>query len=336
MTDAHEFFRTAWDHLKARFGVGRFSTLVGRETLSVSVPHPDWVASLGDGLVSTAPWSERACLEVQVFCRKDLDTMPDFPIALDRQSVQGRIDPWCSPDFLAIASEYGMVFADKSVNRALLYYEDLHSIPIWDQCAPFRTVIGFFSSALNAQLVHGAAVAVDGMACLLCGQGGSGKSSTAIVATESESSLQFLSEDYTLVGTDLEVYPLYRSLKIDSRGLERMPWLADFTVLGQQEGKTCYFCPADRLAPATKLAAIVWPDRRSAQPVTPLGTMAALKHLAPSTLFQNPAASRDDFAALVTLCRSRPSFKLGLGDSPNATEVEARLTQLTREALQTK
>jgi hypothetical protein len=333
---AQEFFRAAWQHLESRTTDERFSALVGQETLSVTLPHhPTWGGCLSDSFVSIGSWRFGAGIQIQVFCREELQGMPSFPLDLDRESVLGKIEPWCSKDFLALASEHGMMLADKTENRALVFYEDIGSIPMWDRCAPFRTILGFFSSDFNAQMVHGAALVVGHRACLLCGQGGSGKSSTAMVSTGPESEMDFLSEDYTLVGNDLRVYPLYRSLKVDASGLERMPWLSSFNVIGDQDGKTCYLYPRDRMGAATDLAAIIWPDRNSDQVVSALSKINVLKHLAPSTLFQNPAASRDDFANLVRLCRSLSSYKLGLGDSPSSAEVEERLEHLMSEVIPT-
>ena len=70
--------------------------------------------------------------------------------------------------------------------------------------------------ASGRQLVHAAAVGTDEGALLITGRGGVGKSTTALACLEA--GMQFLGDDYVVVGLDPEpqVYRLYGSAKLTS------------------------------------------------------------------------------------------------------------------------
>src|ERR1700687_2215144 len=83
----------------------------------------------------------------------------------------------------------------------------------WEKGAPLRTILHWWFSNNNRQLVHAAAIGMDGRGVLVGGKGGSGKSTTALSCLDSQ--LSYGGDDYSLLGFDAEriVYSLYNSAK---------------------------------------------------------------------------------------------------------------------------
>lgn len=327
----HDFFAHAWQATDHHLPHTRCARL-GQLRLKWSCPDPTWGA-LVEGTVLSGPPLADADFEVRLFGREMLPLLPPLPIQLPKVSERGRVEEWCTPDFLTVAPPNSLILADRTVGRALVFYSALPDVPIWDLCAPLRVPLGFLGPSRNLHLLHGAAVQKDKQALLLVGKGGSGKSSTALACLDPAGPFEFITEDYAAVETEkLEVHPLYRSTKVDDSAYQRMPWLQQLQPLGRQEGKDCRVLSPEHPAQGGQLRALVWPDREFGQAMSRLSTAQALKALAPSTLFQNPNSAKGDFKAMVALCRRLPCFRLGLADSPNPTEVQQRLGSLLREA----
>lgn len=326
--EASRFLAQVWRALDGRLPcAGSFAC--GELTVGLETPSQDWTELLTRAIAQTSDGEPD--LQLRVISREHLALLPPFPLELAKESSRGRIPEWCDDDFLAVGASYALFLVDRSVTpgRALVFYDRPSAVPTWDICAPFRIPLGFLLPRLGYHLVHGAAVKTPHGGCLLVGKGGSGKSSSALAALSPVSRMGFLGEDYLLVEEgNVTAHPFYRSLKVDARGLQRMPWLSDFEVVGEQDGKSCRIVAPTRLQTKTQLRLLLWPDRESATPFTSIPRGVALRKFAPSSLFQNPNAGPEDFRALVSLCRSLESFSLGLGDSPPPDQVEERILEL--------
>lgn len=324
--EASAFLARVWEALEGKLAHGaRFAC--GDLAISVETPGLEWTELLTRALSHES--EEMPRLHLRVISREQLPLLPPFPLALAKESSRGRIPEWCDEEFLAVGAPYALFLVDRGAARALVFYDRLSAVPTWDLCAPFRIPLGFLLPRFGYHLVHGAAVHTDQGGCLLVGKGGSGKSSTALVALSPDSRLGFLGEDYLLVEeANTTVHPFYRSLKVDSRGLERMPWLAGFETVGEQDQKSCRLVPRSLLAERSRMRVLLWPDRGSLTPFTPIPRGTALRKFAPSSLFQNPNAGPEDFRALVSLGRELESFGMGLGDSPSAELVARRILDM--------
>lgn len=324
--EARAFLNRVWEALEGRLA-HQASFACGDLTVSVETPDAEWTALLTRAV--TAESQEEPHLHLRVVGRRQLSFLPSFPLTLAKEASRGRISEWCQEDFLAVSAPYALFLADRDTGRALIFYDRPSDVPSWDLCAPFRIPLGFLLPKFGYHLVHGAAVHTDSGGCLLVGKGGSGKSSSALAALSPESRLGFLGEDYLLVEeATITVHAFYRSLKVDSRGLERMPWLEDFETVGEQDGKSCRLVPHERLTERSRMRVLLWPDRESLVPFAAIGRGTALRKFAPSSLFQNPNAGPEDFRALASLCRALESFGMGLGDSPSAERVESRILEV--------
>lgn len=323
----HDFFAQAWDALEGTLPASQVVEL-GTLRIRWAAPDESWLELLGAALNHSSPSEASGEVEIRLFSQSELELLPPLPVEVAEVKERGRLDDWCTPEFLAVAPMSSIHLADRRRGQALVYYCGQEDIPLWDRCAPFRLVLGFLAPARGHQLLHAAATALGGQGVLLVGRGGSGKSSSALVSLGPDSRWTFLSEDYTLLDqATLTVRPLYRSFKVDPTVLERMPWLRRGEMLGVVDGKECRLLPPELELPPTRCRVLVWPDRQQREPTLELSAIAALKKLAPSTLFQNPNARAEDFKAMASLCRQLPCRTLGLGDSPAPSLVEERLKE---------
>jgi GT2 family glycosyltransferase len=171
----------------------------------------------------------------------------------------------------------------------------------WTRGSPLRTLLHWSMEASGRQLVHGAAVGTEDGALLITGRGGVGKSTTALACLEA--GMQFLGDDYVVVGLDPEprVYRLYGSAKLTAEQLERFPNLAglvgprDFL----EDGKALMILPGSingRIPHSLPLRAMVTPmfadspgsgvgpaDPLELQHAAAITTMSQLPHAGPRT-----------------------------------------------------
>lgn len=332
--DALNFFNEAWSGLEGTLKAN-LSLPLGDLKASLEFPNPSWAKVLSSCLYRVSQEkAHKPDISIRVFGREDLHLLPAFP-STSQQELQARHSGvWNNSQFQTVTGPNGIIFSDKIGSRSLVYYESPSLIPIWDLCAPFRTSLTFLLPTLGYQLVHGAALSYQDISFLLVGKGGSGKSSTALSALSPLSKLGFISEDYVLVEQKkLTAWPLFCSFKVDGLGMERMPWLKDFSLLGLSEQKHCCKIPQERLGLSSKLRYLIWPNRQSLHPLKPINQAKALLKLAPSTLSQNPGSGAKDLCALAQICRGLKAYELGLLHSPGPQELESILINLASHEL---
>lgn len=199
-----------------------------------------------------------------------------------------------------------------------LWYPDLGSLPAWALASPFRIPLSWLANRHGMQIVHAAAVAVDGRAALLAGAGGSGKSTTALACALS--GMSYLGDDYCLVEpTSNDVHMLYKSAKLLKRSLEILPsvrpWLVNADRIGQEKG-VMFLDSADLpLASSAALAAILLP-RVSGRERTELKRATsrdALHAILPSTVGGLMGGTAVTPSLLMKLAGSAPVYHLELG-----------------------
>jgi hypothetical protein len=197
---------------------------------------------------------------------------------------------------------------------------DAGGLPYWEYTAPFRHLLNWWLGSRGHRYVHGAAVGMASGGVLLVGPGGSGKSTTAL-SVLAEGRLRFAGDDYVAVGRDGEpfIHSLYSSAKVHRADVQRLPHLAP--ALEREEPTQAKVVVdvaklfPDRCIAGFPLRAVVVPritDRRAAR-VVPGTHAAALRALAPSTIFQLHPPEPDALARMADLIRTVPTFSLELG-----------------------
>lgn len=210
---------------------------------------------------------------------------------------------------------------------ALFRVPDARTLASWERGAPLRRILHWWASEQDLQLVHSAAVGNRAGGVLLVGRGGSGKSTTALACVGSL--IEYAGDDYCLLSIDdiPRVHSLYGSGKADAASAARLPRLqnafAASTLHG--EGKSVIFVAEhfpDAIVRSFPLRAIVVPRLAADEDcrTEPLSKSAALRAVAPSTLFQMPGDRRDSLSRLTLLIRQLPCWSLTIGCDPAAAQ----------------
>ena len=268
----------------------------------------------------------------------DDDSTPDLTICLwDSESTGQRMvpRPWQESDFLArgviqgynteriyTAFQHGsgaVSVLDKERNLAVFWAPD-SSLPYWEYGSPLRSILHWWLLSQGLQLVHAAAVGNANGGVLIGGKGGSGKSTTALTCLESH--LNYIGDDYTLLGLDSGpvVYSLYNSAKLNSDHVQRFPSLLPKIANPDRlaDEKALLFVnehyPA-KVVTQLPVRAVLLP-RVTGLPETRwkrISVALTLAALAPSTIFQLPRAGNEAFQFLAAFIRQLPCFSLEVG-----------------------
>ncbi|HET6618828.1 MAG TPA: hypothetical protein VFG64_02740 [Dongiaceae bacterium] len=211
-----------------------------------------------------------------------------------------------------------LIVHDRERHCSYTWYPDIASLPAWAKASPFRIPLSWLLNRHEMQMVHGAAVAIDGSAVLLAGAGGSGKSTTALACALA--GMGYLGDDYCAVDPQRRtVHMIYRTAKAFPRTLGMLPRLNRLVVNADRitEEKGVIFFEADdlNLIHSAGLAAILLPrisiDGRTA--VTPASRADAMRALLPSTVGGLMGGTGFTPKALLKLVHDIPVFTMDLG-----------------------
>jgi hypothetical protein len=229
-----------------------------------------------------------------------------------------------SNDRVAATFELGsgvLILFDRQRNEVVYWVRDPLNLPYYERGAPFRTAFNWGLARHGVQCIHAAAVGTEQGAILITGRSGSGKSTTALACITS--SLKYLGDDYCAFSTadDPEVFSLYNTGKLnDDADLERQPHFAPWIVNPERTGDEKYVMylgeqVPDRIIRRAPLRAIVIPQiTKTTRPrLQPTSSAAAMRALAPSSMFQLPGAADDALFRMAWLSRTLPSYTLECG-----------------------
>jgi len=233
---------------------------------------------------------------------------------------------------------------DPNRRLALFYTPNVSELATWEQGAPFRQILHWWSAGLlGLQLVHGAAVGTEEGGVLLIGRSGAGKSTQALACVGSQ--LGYAADDYCLLelGPAPRVHSLYGSGKANEASIAMLPRLAEAFRASpiDQQGKSVIFIAEhapEAMLRSFPLRAIVLPEIVSGSSCRAevLSTGEALRAVAPSTLLQLPGDRAQSLARLSSLVRRLPCWRLYVGNNPRAAQpiLEAIIaSEATQESL---
>lgn len=213
---------------------------------------------------------------------------------------------------------------DGDSGEAFYCNETTDDFPLSESGSPLARIFSWWAKDSLLQLVHAAAIGTPDGAVLLAGRGGSGKSTVALASLAGD--LLYLSDDYCLVKSLPScVYSLFSSGKHFAAEAGRYPHLNACPGREENRGgrskRVVYLAQEfrDRIPPSLPLRAVLVPVQHPGPEsrLEPTTRMAALRALAPSTLFQLNGASSDDFTHLADLISNLPCHTLHLGKDPN-------------------
>ncbi len=248
---------------------------------------------------------------------------------------RGDIWTMASPRFKSayIWGERAFNLFDTATATGLYWTQGADSMPYWTKASPLRCLFHWWAETIGCQLVHGAAVGSQGRAALISGNGGTGKSTTALSCLRK--GLSYIGDDYVVVklGASPRVYSLYCTAKLDWDQMARFPEFADLTDSphGREGDKAViYLYPQmqGQLARSLPLKTILTP-RFSSRPQTELEPVSPVdlhRAVAFTTMCQLPHASHHTHQYLGRLVEGLPGLRLALGsDLDVATDVIAGL-----------
>lgn len=213
-----------------------------------------------------------------------------------------------------------LVACDRGRRRGAWWCRDARLLPPWERAAPMRALLAWLLADLGTTVVHGAAVAIDGAALLLAGPGGAGKSTTALRCLAA--GFEYLGDNNAAIGVDPEpmVHSLYASASLRRSSRIRVEGAVEPGAPEDDGSEKVFSMPGarwpDRFPASRPLAAIVVPRVAGADRprLLPCSEGAALRALAPSTLFAQPGSDARDLSRLSALVRRLPRATLDLAD----------------------
>ncbi|MBE9201573.1 MULTISPECIES: serine kinase [unclassified Nodularia (in: cyanobacteria)] len=211
---------------------------------------------------------------------------------------------------------------DREQNLACYWIDNAEDIPYWEKGSPLQTILNWWTSDHRQhQYVHAGAIGNPDGGVLLAGKGGSGKSSTALTCINS--SLLYASDDYCLVTSDPQpyVYSLYNTSKLKGQAdLERFPHLADLVDNRDrlENEKAMLFLHQhhpQKIVQGFPIKAVLVPQitGKLDTHLRPISAGAALRALAPSTIFQLAGSGQTALQIMSSLVKQVPCYVLELG-----------------------
>lgn len=271
--------------------------------------------------LSTAP----AACDLTIFLWDSASTETEMtppPWSRDDYGVHGEVRGYNMPRIrTAFHLGSGVLSAlDLQNNEAIFWIRDAADLPIYESGAPLLTTLHWWMSARRRQLIHAAAIGREDGGVLLVGKGGSGKSSTALRALNSE--LQYAADDYCLLegGERPFVHSLYSSGKIHSCDAHKFPFLqpaldASYNLNNEKALFFLHDTFGHKISAGFPIRAVLCPTVTGRETTTlrKIPASASLLALAPSTIFQLPGAGHNDFSFLSEVVRRVPGYALELG-----------------------
>ena len=233
--------------------------------------------------------------------------------------------------------QYSLTMMDKQNKRIIWALDDCRRIKSHVNNAPLLRIFQMWGAEHGAMMVHSAAVAQDNEAILLIGQGGSGKSTTALTCLRD--GFQFLGEDYCLVHIEPPcVESVYNIGKLADWTTQHLPEFLDHTrypagTVTEKTVVSLYPAFREQFINTSPLKAIVMPQVTQQQNTTwqQASPALALKAIAPSTIYQMIHVSKKThFEAMVKLVRQLPIYQLMLGS--DIDQISPAVSQILQHA----
>jgi|SRR5579871_983337 len=198
-----------------------------------------------------------------------------------------------------------------------VWYPAIDALPAWAKASPFRIPLSWWCNRQGIQVVHGAAVGVDGRAALLVGDGGSGKSTTALACALA--GFDYLGDDYCAVEPATgKVHMLYRTAKVFAPTLDLLPALRERVENGDRiasEKGVAFLDPSNvKLGRSASLSAILLPRVGDARvpKLYPATRDEVIKAVLPSTIGGLMGGTAATPRMILELARSAPAWHLVL------------------------
>ena len=202
---------------------------------------------------------------------------------------------------------------DRTSNRGLFWVQSLSELPEWEFGAPLRRILEWALIDRGLQVMHCAAVGIESQSVLLCGPGGSGKSTTTALCLAN--GFQTTGDDYCAVSVSAphRVYGIYGLIKLVPGSMGTEGFVNSTSVKERADGKA-HFNIEDKMKESFSVKAVVFPKvKNSTQEPNQLTKREALIRLMGSTLNQATNPQPEILEALGSLAKSVKTYELKIG-----------------------
>jgi hypothetical protein len=247
--------------------------------------------------------------------------MPSPPWSLENYAARGVIKAHGNEIKASFDLGTGVLnMLRRDTRTGIFWINDARLLPCGDSGAPLRIIFHWWLLEHKIQLLHAGAVGTDREGVLLVGKGGSGKSTSALACLHS--GLKYAADDYCLLAAEPIpfVYSLYSSGKVNAADRIRFPLLEKALSNAEKlkEEKALYFFYKyfpEKISRGFALKAILIPHiaQTTETKVSPVSAAAALRALAPSTIFQFSDAGEAALRLIGTVVRKVPCYQLASG-----------------------
>jgi hypothetical protein len=293
-------------------------------TMRLRLAGPALIAALTPALEHLAtPPAPRADLTLCLWDSASTQTvMPLRPWQTDDLIVRGDVQGYNNARFHTMLSgDVGTVSVlDTTENLGVFWIRAASQLPMYERGAPLRVLIHWWMRQHGRSLIHTGAVGHAGNGLLLIGKAGSGKSSTTLLALLNGWS--YVGDDYCLLanGDTPYIHSVYNSAKVNPSHLRNFPTLLPaisnpHELDSEKALLYLYRHLPTGMVPALPIKMILLPrvTGRPETTVTPVSRTAALRALAPSSLFQLPGTGQAEFMQMTQLVSRVPCYSLELG-----------------------
>lgn len=313
--------RIAGSRVSIRFASAALRQAIGRAfehlQIPLSVDRPDLTIGVWDSMSSRLP-------------------VPTPPWPLSCLTGRGDIVGWHSASIRACFQPSCRMLSMMHVSdgRAMIWINDAEAIPRQVRCVPLLATVHWISGHLGMHVVHVGAVGHETGAALLAGDGGAGKSCTAIACACD--GMSYVGDDYCILdpGPMPRAHSAFSTGKLYAQDVERLAIPAEWGgALDIETGeKTILFlndCIPQRMAADLPLKLILLPrvgNWRSTS-CEPAPKTEAMRALLGATLANLPEAGRPAVERVASIVRRLPCryLNLGAGGRPVADVVREQI-----------
>ncbi|MEM8821746.1 MAG: hypothetical protein AAGE90_19860 [Pseudomonadota bacterium] len=226
---------------------------------------------------------------------------------------------------LYLRSHDGLAVIDWGRSRAIIWLPSMDAIPAYEHAAPLRWLFDLIAGRRGLTTLHAACVGTPGCGLLIAGVSGSGKSTLALSAAGA--GLRYVGDDYCLLDLSdpIRAHSLYTTGKWLPDGRIKPSLTAGDAPVESAliDDKAVVFLDRhmpDRMVSNLPLKAVVIPElAQIPRPeLTPAASHLAFRALAPSTIAQSEAEMAPIAAAVATLSRALPAYRLRMPPDPDA------------------
>ena len=217
-------------------------------------------------------------------------------------------------------SDFSLNLLNLETKEAVFWIRSVQDLPYWSVASPLRTLFHWWLETRGTQLLHAAAVGIDGRGALVTGRGGTGKSNTALACLAD--GFQYVGDDYIAVtgGPAPKAYSLYRTAKINAADEDYFRQFSPQFLRPEDEADGKAVIMLNDVARSLELVAVLTPTlgdgpNTSLAPVSQTLLAGAATY---TTMAQLPHAGQQTVDFIDGLLRSLPGRSLVLGSDRRA------------------